>query len=606
MDELLTRAAAASLNLEERTVDVIFSTGAGVKRRGVDGPFLEVLSMDPAHIRLDRFNSGASLLDSHDAYSMASRLGSIVPGSAKVRGGKGVATVRFSTSALADTLLRDLAAGHRLQVSVGYRIHSALREEGEGDQLPTIRAVDWEPLELSAVTVPADPGAFSRGDPAMPGTTTTTTTPPLAPDAADLTAIERQRSTSISALGRQARMGATVIERAIADGTAVEDFRARAFDHMARESNRMPAIDLRGEDDHHDVREAAVVGIAALLGAPPKTGSPDEMVGRSVVEIGRSYMASRGIDLSGQRDRDVVNLLLGGQGRGLHTTSDFPMLFEDGAQRALLERFKANPTVLKAFSRQRNAKDFRPQSFIRPGEAPDLEKVNEHGEIKSGTFRIEKNGFQIFTFAKMFGLTRQALINDDLGAVEDFVSAFLDTAIRREAIEFYALLSANNFGGAKMGDGKNFFHADHGNLATTPAAITVESVSAGEKAMRSQRNVNGSDLAGSAPTVLLVGPERALVARQFVAEFAAASNAEVNPYAATLSVAIENRYPGTGWWLLAGPRRPTFIHGYLDGAEGPDVQIQEGWTILGREYRCVLDFGANVYDPRSAYFNPGM
>ena len=71
-------------------------------------------------------------------------------------------------------------------------------------------------------------------------------------------------------------------------------------------------------------------------------------------------------------------------------------------------------------------------------------------------------------------------------------------------------------GGAKLADGKNFFHADHGNLAGSGAAISVTTASAGRAAIRVQKGV-GDEVLGYAPRILLVGPAQETAADQFVA-----------------------------------------------------------------------------------------
>lgn len=156
---------AETLDQASRTVEVMWSSGIAVKRYSWDeGFYMEELSMDPKHIRLDRFETGMSLLDSHGSWSMTSRLGTVVPGSVRLAGGKGYATVKFSKNEMGETIFRDLVDGHPVQISVGYKIHSFERIEGKGKELPTFRAIDWEPTELSAVPVPAEPGAGSRAE----------------------------------------------------------------------------------------------------------------------------------------------------------------------------------------------------------------------------------------------------------------------------------------------------------------------------------------------------------------------------------------------------------------------------------------------------------
>ncbi|MGO4836219.1 peptidase, partial [Rhizobiaceae sp. 2RAB30] len=95
-------------------------------------------------------------------------------------------------------------------------------------------------------------------------------------------------------------------------------------------------------------------------------------------------------------------------------------------------------------------------------------------------------------------------------------------------------------------------------------------------------------------------------AEKVVAEIAAAQVDHVNPFSGKLKVLVENRYEGNGWWVFADPAtRPSFMHGYLEGSEGPQVDMDKGWDVSGVEFKCTLDFGCGVYDWRAAHFNPG-
>jgi hypothetical protein len=322
------------------------------------------------------------------------------------------------------------------------------------------------------------------------------------------------------------------------------------------------------------------------------------LAGASLSGAARCFMEAGGVSIRHLDDRRIME-------RAFHTTSDFPALLGDAAQRVLVERFGAELNPLKMLSTKRNARDFRQQSFIRPGEAPMLVPVAEGGEIKRGTMGEEKQAFQLNELARIFALSRKALINDDLGGFADFLSAFTWLTSTTEAEYFYELISANAYGGVKLSDGKTLFHADHGNLGAA-AALSVTSLGAARQAMRLQKNVNGTGRAGAVPAIILVGPALETTAEKVVAEISAAQVDDVNPFSGKLKVIVENRYEGNGWWIFADPKsRPTFVHGYLDGAEGPQVEMEKGWDVSGVEFKCSLDFGCGVYDWRAAHFNPG-
>jgi hypothetical protein len=164
-----------SVNSEKRTVDVVWSTGARTLRRfdaalDIWERFFEELSLDPKHVRLDRFNNSAPFCDGHPLKfgdpSTETVRGVLVPGSAKVDGKQGIATVRFAKAEddpKAETLFRKITDGICPHVSVGYRIHAAERLTATADEkVPVYRAIDWEPVELSAVSAGDDDGAVFR------------------------------------------------------------------------------------------------------------------------------------------------------------------------------------------------------------------------------------------------------------------------------------------------------------------------------------------------------------------------------------------------------------------------------------------------------------
>ncbi|BDA14037.1 hypothetical protein KAM339_025780 [Aeromonas caviae] len=137
-----------SFDAEKRTVELAFSSEAPVQRWFG----FEVLDHSPASIRLDRLRDGAALLLNHDWDDQIGVVESVSIDSDR----KGRAVVRFSRSKDADDVFQDVMDGIRRHVSVGYRIHAAKLDSTEGDE-DTYRITDWEPYEISIVSVPADP-----------------------------------------------------------------------------------------------------------------------------------------------------------------------------------------------------------------------------------------------------------------------------------------------------------------------------------------------------------------------------------------------------------------------------------------------------------------
>jgi Caudovirus prohead serine protease len=161
---LAFRAELGSVDVEKRTVDLIFSTGAAVNRYDwASGKrYREVLSMESGHVRLQRLNTVGNLLDSHSAWSVGDVLGAVEPGSARLEKGKGLATVRFSKRDSVEPVFQDVRDKILRSVSVGYNVYRYVEDAGKDGQIPTRTAIDWEPYEISLVPMPADIGATVR------------------------------------------------------------------------------------------------------------------------------------------------------------------------------------------------------------------------------------------------------------------------------------------------------------------------------------------------------------------------------------------------------------------------------------------------------------
>lgn len=154
--------APNSADTDSRTVEVIWSAGARVRRSTLFGePYDEELSLDPTHVRLDRLNAGAPFLKVHEIDTLDAVIGSVVPGSARIENGRGIAQVRISERADVEPIWRDIQAGHIRAVSIGYQVHRFEVSKPEAAR-ELWRAVDWTPFEVSAVAVGADPAAGFR------------------------------------------------------------------------------------------------------------------------------------------------------------------------------------------------------------------------------------------------------------------------------------------------------------------------------------------------------------------------------------------------------------------------------------------------------------
>ena len=156
------RAAAIvpqSVNPDSRTVEVTFTTGALVRRYDwMEGEYEEELVVTPEAMRMDRLNSGAPLLADHACYDL-DRVHGVVE-RAWIKDGKGYAQVRFAKDEATETIWQKVRDGIIRNISVGYNVYGY--QEIKDGLRRILRAIDWEPMEISLVAVGADAGATVR------------------------------------------------------------------------------------------------------------------------------------------------------------------------------------------------------------------------------------------------------------------------------------------------------------------------------------------------------------------------------------------------------------------------------------------------------------
>lgn len=136
---------------EARTVALAFSSELPVQRWFGD----EILDHDPKSVRVGRLSDGGPVLMGHDTFAPENHVGSVV--SVSIDADRvGRAVVRFMENERATEFFKDVVNGDRKHVSVGYRVHKMQLEEASDDDSDVYRVTDWEPYEISFVSVPAD------------------------------------------------------------------------------------------------------------------------------------------------------------------------------------------------------------------------------------------------------------------------------------------------------------------------------------------------------------------------------------------------------------------------------------------------------------------
>ncbi len=245
-------------------------------------------------------------------------------------------------------------------------------------------------------------------------------------------------------------------------------------------------------------------------------------------------------------------------------------------------------------------------SRVGMGVFDSLDEIPESGEYKHGTIGERAEAIKLATYGKLFSITRQAIINDDLTAFTDIPRKMGRAAARTVGDLVFSILTGN----PTMSDGTALFHADHSNLAGSGSAITAASVGAGHTAMRTQKD--GKATLNIRPSFLIVPAAQEDTARVLMTSETDPSKTNSrmpNPVRGAAEIIVDARLDAAStlsWYLAADPNTfDTIEVGYLDGIAAPFLDQQDGWTIDGVEYKVRIDAAAAPLEFRTLYKNPG-
>ena len=609
----------SSANTEDRTVEVTWTTGAPVLRRGAGGSYYEELALGEA-VNMERLNSGAPLLNSHRASSLSDVVG--VVERAWFENEEGRALVRFSDREDVEPIWRDVSQGIVRNISVGYTVEKYERIDSRKEGEPhTLRATSWSPHELSLVPIPADHAAQVR-DMEMLGELNTDKEPiqmdetremdaaPVevasAPAPVDNTqairaAVEadRQRAQEIRSCFRAAGLDGAKAEELVNAGTSIEEARKQAIDALAAQQAAAPTIQhVAVTEDASDKRQACLeAALEARLGHREWDDAASAERSMSLMDLARHQCERRGLNLTGMSKSEIAY-------RAMHSTSDFPLLLSNIARKSLMAGYDAEEQTWRPLARQRNLPDFKSSTELMVAGQLIPEEIAEGGEYKAATIKEADTSWNLKTYAKKIKVTRQLIINDDLDALGRIPGMIGRGMSLLESNVMWNLLTSNPTMGE---DGVALFHADHDNQGT--GAIGETALSDARQALRTQ-----SDLAGNRvnlrPRYLVVPTALETAAQKQLTSVVANTTGDVNIFAGSLGIIVEPRLDdasSTVYYVTADPAQVNMlVYGYLEGEAGPQVYTEDERDPDGTCIYARLDFGASVLDHRGFYKSTGV
>ncbi len=504
----------------------------------------------------------------------------MVPGTARIENGRGLARVRFSEREDVTPVWNDIRSGHIRAVSVGYQVQRyEITRPNNGPEL--WRAVDWTPFEISAVPVGADPAAgFRSVDCLMPcvldrddATTPRRTimenaqTKPAAPDpnaAGDL-ALPGILDHKEDGLEQRSQAEARPSKPAqVATEPAVPMSAAPTAD----------ALIARAQEIERD-RVSTIYDLATRLGL--ERAFSDDLVKRNVgVDEARRVILDKvaetadrtrvfphvSVPLGGRDERvtrrdAVANALLHRYSPTLFPLSEPAREYRGMTLLELAREFLANAGVnVRGFSRDeiatralhstsdfpeilsavtnktlRQAYDAYPRTFTafcRQVLATDFKAMNrvQIGEAPQLLKVNESGEFKRGTIAESKESYRIETYGRVVGITRQvLINDDLDAFTRIPAMYGTAIATLESdvvwaivTANAAMADGVALFHATHKNLAASGAALSVTTVGDGRAAMAKQTGLDKKTVLNIRPSFLIVPAALELAAEQLIAQ----------------------------------------------------------------------------------------
>jgi hypothetical protein len=354
------------------------------------------------------------------------------------------------------------------------------------------------------------------------------------------------------------------------------------------------------EDEADKRKEACAVALlsrAAIKAASPAEMNGNPFRGKTLTRIAEDALVRAGARVAGLDPMQIVAMAF------TQSTSDFPVLMENVMHKSLLAGYAIAADSWRRWCAVGSVSDFRAHNRYMLGSIDELDVVLEGGEFQTKAIPDgRKQSVSVATRGNILTLTRQAIINDDLGAFVGLANARGRAAARTIENAVYASIGLNAGYGPALSDGKTIIHADHDNLVTSGSPPSVVSIEEGMLLFAAQKDISGHDYLDLTPTIALVPKGLEVTTRVInTATNDPASTGSTknfltpNPYQGVFSdIVASPRLLATQWYMLVSPDvAPVLEVSFLNGVQEPVMEMETGFSVDGVSWKTRLDFGVS-------------
>ena len=387
-------------------------------------------------------------------------------------------------------------------------------------------------------------------------------------------------------------------------------------DLMVAERPKGPAMHSSSQDVSLPAIEAAFCQSAGLV-EPEKHFEPEvlEAAGRyrglGIQELLLICAAQNGYTGRQRVGSDNLREVI----QAAFSTHTITTMLTTSGNKLLLDGFNLLPQSWRQVAEVRSVSDFKAVTLFRMNADLEYEEVGPGGLIKHGTVSQESYNIQAKTYAKMLALTRQDIINDDLGAFNDLRNRLgMGAAVKLNDVFWTAWLAAVDAG--------TFWTAARGNRqAGATTALGEVGLNKAVKLFRDAKGPDGNRL-GLEPAILLSGSDLEATNRKLF------TSMEVRDTTASTLTLVNNIHFNrfkpvivpelsdtdltggsiTQWFLLANPAAlASAVMCFLNGVQSPTIETTDAdFNTLGIQSRGFHDFGVTMSEFRASVLSVGV
>lgn len=421
------------------------------------------------------------------------------------------------------------------------------------------------------------------------------------PDAAAVEAARSAERERVAAVIAACRGHDDVLAKAVREGwtaerAELECLRAeKAEAALMERSAALPAapsiIDLKASAP----KDAKTVVAAACMGAAMDDTKVEAVCRGADLDAARDLGVTRLSDVFaafGFEYRPGSDASMAKAVRAAFSSADVPNVLSDIAHKFVLAGFGAVGDDWRRISRAVPVVDFKAVKGVRLVMGGLLKPLAKGGELRHVYLSDEARSVQAATKGSIVGITREDLVNDDLGVLSLVPERFGQMAARTINKDVFAALSANA--------------ADYGASAT--GALNLANLSAAFALAMAIKDGSGDPL-GAIPNRVLCSPSNFLTAKSiYQSEHvvgATAKEGRDNVMRSVLEPVTSPFLSGTGYWLF-NDSFPLVDVAFLNGQQAPVVETASAdFHQLGIEMRCYFDYGASAGECKAALYSTG-